>query len=452
MHRTTPHTSRLLWLMLAVALWAAPNARAATLLAVTDLHFDPFADARVAPLLAHTPAEGWADVLAAGSPALPGYGDPGTQPLLDGLVLGMRAAAGSHRQPDAILCTGDLLAHDFADRARAVPGVESDADVREMILKTVEYVALRLAGAFPGVPVYLSLGNNDAFAGDYALVDGGAFLARTAPLLARLLPPGVERQAARGAWTRHGCYAADVPGGVTIVSLAGVFLSARREDGTSAARQLDFLERQLQRARLRGRRVWLLTHIPPGVDVFGTLHARDGDAAGPHLFLRPEANRRLNALLREGADVLALTLTGHTHMEDFRLQGAAEGPAESVLHIVPAVSPVFNQNPAFRVFTTDDAGRLADAVTHVLDLETPNDGWRPGPGLRAADGPVLADGPDASGLAALWRAMPDDAALRETYTLRYSTRREPPLMHGHWREFRCGVAASDAEAYAACLR
>ncbi|RKX47260.1 MAG: hypothetical protein DRP32_08995, partial [Thermotogae bacterium] len=48
--------------------------------------------------------------------------------------------------------------------------------------KTMSYVLQEMQEALPNVPAFFSLGNNDSYSGDYALVDDGEFLHTTADL------------------------------------------------------------------------------------------------------------------------------------------------------------------------------------------------------------------------------------------------------------------------------
>jgi hypothetical protein len=71
------------------------------------------------------------------------------------------------------------------------------------------------------------------------------------------------------------------------------------------------------------------------------------------------------ALLRRYADTVAASFAGHTHMDDFRLIGDADGRYSFAL-ITPAVSPIFGQNPAFRTVVYDAAGGILDQTTYGL--------------------------------------------------------------------------------------
>ena len=61
-------------------------------------------------------------------------------------------------------------------------GSVSPAALKSFIYKTVRFFVFQIKSRFPNQPVLFSLGNNDAYAGDYNLVAGGDFLSETASL------------------------------------------------------------------------------------------------------------------------------------------------------------------------------------------------------------------------------------------------------------------------------
>jgi len=135
-------------------------------------------------------------------------------------------------------------------------------------------------------------------------------------------------------------------------------------DGDPGKATLAWLEAELAAAKEARERVWLVYHIPPGIDGFATLRR----GACPSLMI-PMWDQTYAAafltLLKRYADTVAVSFAGHTHMDDFRLIGDAEGRYGFAL-ITPAVSPIFGQNPAFRTVTYDAAGGILDQTTYDL--------------------------------------------------------------------------------------
>jgi hypothetical protein len=127
---------------------------------------------------------------------------------------------------------------------------------------------------------------------------------------------------------------------------------------------LAWLEAELAAAKEAQERVWLLYHIPPGIDGYATL--RRGACPGTMIPMWDQAHAAaFLALLKRYAGTVTASFAGHTHMDDFRLIGDAEGRYGFAL-ITPAVSPIFGQNPAFRVVNYDAAGGILDQTTYDL--------------------------------------------------------------------------------------
>ena len=62
---------------------------------------------------------------------------------------------------------------------------------------------------------------------------------------------------------------------------------------------------------------------------------------------------------------MIVALAGHTHTDDFRVIDPAAADSNYIL-ISPAISPVYNQNPAFRTATYAKDGSLIDASVYYL--------------------------------------------------------------------------------------
>jgi len=70
-------------------------------------------------------------------------------------------------------------------------------------------------------------------------------------------------------------------------------------------------------------------------------------------------------LLETYQDTILASFAGHTHTDDFRLIGAPSS-RESFVLINPALTPIDNRNPAFRVVTFASDGSIADQSTYYL--------------------------------------------------------------------------------------
>ena len=342
---------------------AIPSA-AADFLWLSDIHFDPLADPALVDKLAIAESAQWAGILSSGTAKFPAYGRDTTWPLFSSVL-----QASSKTDPNAAfkLVTGDLLVHHFREQFNAVAANHDDAAFRSFVRKSVEFVAIQLKQRSPGRRVFLSLGNNDDECGDYATQPDGPFLQDTAKVVGELagLPPEAD------SYAHLGSYNAPNPANKheRIIVLNTVFLSPRYADrcGQGGAdvgeKLLTWLATQLASAEAKRQRVWLVYHIPPGIDAYATTHAKVPATAT--LLWKESYFKEFLGLLSQFAEVVGPNFAGHIHVDDFRLLGGALKTSPFVI-IGPAVSPITGQNPTFRTVSFDAHGTLKDQTTYVL--------------------------------------------------------------------------------------
>lgn len=346
---------------------SGPAAATGQVLVMSDLHFDPMADRQLVDRLAAADPAQWRAVLeSSGDTSLGRYGLDPNWLLLRSAFRQMREALPA---PALVLISGDFLAHDFRSEFNAAAGDHSDAAYRGFVRKTMQFLGQQLAQTFPAAVIVPALGNNDDECGDYQLQPGGPFLADTLPIVRALTGgsagPGFDRD-----WTSYGNYSVRV-GTIRVLATNTNFFSTRYRnacgspsDGDPGRATLAWLESELAAARQAQEPVWLLYHIPPGIDGYATLQKGMCPATMIPMWDQAYAGP-FAALLRRYSDTVAASFAGHTHMDDFRLLGDAGGRYAFAL-ITPAVSPIFGQNPAFRTITYDAAGRVLDQTTYDL--------------------------------------------------------------------------------------
>ncbi|WP_044560972.1 metallophosphoesterase [Azospirillum sp. B4] len=363
----------------------APSAEA-PFLVISDLHFNPLDDASLAARLDAAPAKDWPAILdGTAGHRLSSFGRDSNWFVLHAAFAGMRQA---QPHPAYVLHTGDMLAHDFRETYEAaLPARKGDeAAYRAFALKTVTTLMETLRHTFPGVPVLTALGNNDSYCGDYAVEPNGLFLDDTLPLVtasfgrARADRAGVGRD-----WRQAGNYVIPHPTlkGVRILSFDTVMLTRKYKNScgqpgdTPQDTTLSWLHQALARARADGASVWLITHVVPGIDGFATANAwakaaRDASAAGqaapactaPVELMAPGMEPRLERELAEFHDIIKVMFAGHIHMDDLRLIGAP-GAGVPVL-VTPAVSPVYQQSPSFKLGRAAPDGSVASLTTYYM--------------------------------------------------------------------------------------
>jgi sphingomyelin phosphodiesterase acid-like 3 len=452
----------LLALALAGLIASAPPGSGAegsgTFVVISDLHFNPFDPPALATALAKSAPAAWPAIFtSANDQAMSPTGEDTNHALLASSLAAFAKAAAS---ADFAILPGDFLAHGFEEKASKALGVAATSQAAgEMAARTTAFVADRLANALGGKPAIVALGNNDSGCGDYRIEPGGSYLAATRQTVRRLvgaerLEPDFDETYAAGGYyaARHPTVANALIVVVNDVLWSTKYRDACGTDGLAAAEaMLGWLRDRLARQRAAGGRVWMVHHIPWGIDPYSTTNARASTcAAKVAAFLKEPFASDFLALLLEHRDMLQASFSGHTHFDDYRLLIDGRGAVIGVDKVTPAISPVFGQNPGFQVFTYDrGSGAPSDFSTWYLA--------NPGAAPRAADWQLEytftkaygqpAYSPDA--VKAVWKAMSNDSAVQDTYRRLYTVGRGA-LDAATVTAYSCAVGHLDGPSFTAC--
>lgn len=210
-----------------------------------------------------------------------------------------------------------------------VPGPgEAQSDYAAFVAKTVAYITGELRGTFPGVPVYVALGNNDSGCGDYRFDGGSDFLATLARSVVAGLPKSADQKKVLADFTTGGNYSVLMAApmwNTRLIVLDDISMAPRyttcsgKQDAVGRAAQTAWLQKELAEARRHKQRVWVMGHIPPGVDIYSTFAKMRNVCANekPEMFL---ASDKLGDILIENADLVRLGIFAHTHTEEEELR------------------------------------------------------------------------------------------------------------------------------------
>jgi len=424
-----------------------------TVLLVSDLHFDPFtAGAAVVKTLRHTPTTRWAQVLAAasGGTAPSAYGSDSNYPLLVSAGAAMRQAV---PHPAFVVITGDFLGHQFEQKYDSVfANTPDSAGAATFADSTMAFMARWMASVVPeDVPVYPSIGNNDSGCNDYGM--DTQFQRSAARSWARLARRGGGAPGFVAAFDSGGYYTAHPPrAGVTLVMMNDIYWSRSYDAACGpdrGPRELQWLGRVIGATRAAHGRAWLAAHVPPGVDIYSSMK----HPADPTLMFAPGYVAPFDSLVRANADVIALQITGHTHMSEFRVYATADSGGVPDLG-VPAVSPVFDNNPGFVSLRLGPGGSVLDYTAYAFVGASASSGapqrwmalWNFGSLYRQQ----AVTGASFLAAAAL---IASDPAVRAAWETNYSGGRtgQNPTS-ANWQAYWCAIRNIEGPTYAACAQ
>jgi len=338
-------------------------AQAETFLSLSDIHFDPFADPSLVTKLEAADVTQWQSILASSSTtAFSAYGSDVNEPLLRSAVAEMKAQI---PKPPFVLISGDFLAHKFQQTYQQYATDKSQEAYTAFVTKTIAYIASVLRDAYPNARIYPTLGNNDSDCGDYAVAPDSVFLAN----FRDIWTSAVGSRSFVRRFPTGGYYHADVPGvrDLRIIAINTNFFSTDYKNTCGkpgpdpGLQELAWLDAELQLAQREHKRVWLLFHIPPGMDVFDTVqYGGSCPMVSAGTFWKAEYQQKYLQITAAHRRIILGAFAGHTHQDEFRIVNGA------FVHITPSISPVFGNNPAFQIVTIDSKARIVDYTVHHL--------------------------------------------------------------------------------------
>lgn len=434
-------------------------------LLISDIHFDPFADPSLFESLAKEPVSEWGRLLASSSEhGVSQLRSDSNYVLLESCL---RAAAQVCSRPDFILYPGDSLAHDWRaryEKASLRSSRDDEEPYREFTRKSIQFLALEFRKHFPNVPVFPALGNEDAFCGDYKIEPAGKFLTIVADAWLSWLGPDLNLQSVRASFARGGHYSVRNPSlsKHRIVVVNSVFFSNLYENSCGTGTQdpggeeMSWLAKVLAEASSAGEQVWLLMHIPVGINDYNTVKNEEAGSR-PVEFWKPIYTRHFLDLILKHRKTVQVVFAGHTQMDDFRIVGTSEMPLV-VNKLVPSISPIFRNNPAFQVYRFDDStGTIstyqtyyltnfatAEKPTRLQDLQ-----WLPEYEFRSA---YCQEKLDISAVSSIARGLQTNSSIQNIYMRFYSVSAPPAFDKTMLPAYSCAILHTTLEEFEKCQK
>jgi sphingomyelin phosphodiesterase acid-like 3 len=336
----------------------------------SDVHFNPFYDPTLFQQLNNEDFTQWAGIFQTSKIKPPSSRGSDTNYHL--LVLALSGIKQNMGVSPLVIFTGDILGHGIPQffyplyygnlgiPVPATPDATAVAAMKAFTYKAVAFFMNQVRSSLGDVPVMFAVGNSESYSGygpnilDSSMQPDNSFLVDTADLFyTKFLNGTADHQAFLKTFTVGGYYSVEPAGtnlmviGLNTILFCQGFSSGPDANDSMVAAELDWLDSRLAAAAVKGKKVWLLMHAPPG--------GVPGPTAGPInsgqiksavMMWYPAYQTRFLQILSNYPGIISMTLAGHTHMDEYRIL-----PSSDALEITPAISPWFGNDPAFKVFT-----------------------------------------------------------------------------------------------------
>jgi len=463
---------------------------------ISDLHFNPLYDSTLFQKLVNSlpPPPGnpnswnpsaWQTIFQGSSVQTPSAAGTDTNyKLLTYTLASMGQNMESNPSP-IILFTGDLLGHNIpanyciqylisqsspvTNAAIASCMAAQSAAIQEFINYTFTFVASQIQTAVGSAPVIYAPGNIDAYSGGYG--PDPTFLQNNEPTVWNQFLEGAADPTFTTTFPGGGYYFFQYfpPNSKTsplrIIALnSNSFVQGSPTLSDDASTELGWLGQQLQAAKTAGQKVWILMHVPPGMN--SQLIAQEAavpsdvdenDAAIMwNLNLNPTPQATFISTLQEYPGVVTLILAGHTHMDEFRILDSSG----DVLEQLPGISPCFGNNPAYKVITvTQNTFTPTDYQSFDFNLASE----LPLPFLPLYDfsSTYGAQGTLANSLGQLYPQLNSNPSTQDMYTFLYTSGSTSvntvtgapwnPINDVNWPIFGCTIGYADQSDYVTCV-
>jgi len=349
-----------------------------------DVHFNPFYDPSLFTALVAADADQWATVFQTSLITTPSvWGADTNYPLLALALPSIKQNLGTS---PLIIYTGDILGHNFPqtffnlyygnlgiipvpDYATILTDVAAVAAMKDFTDKTVAFFMGQVRSSVGDIPVMFAVGNSDSYTG---LGPDSSFLSNTAELYyTQFLNGIVDHQIFLNTFTSGGYYSAEMPGtNLMVIGLNTFEFSPYFGNANSSAvtAELAWLDTTLASAQVRGKKVWLLMHVPPGADKYSTAQSVDanGHITAATMMWNQDYQTSFLQILSKYPDLVTQIHTAHTHMDEYRIVSPG-----NLAVTTPSIAPYFGNNPAFKVFTiSGNTFKATDYTSLNYDLAT----------------------------------------------------------------------------------
>lgn len=436
---------------------------------ISDIHFNPLASCTTVvpcPILQKlqtAKVKQWQSILVQqGQTSYSQYGQDSNYYLLaSALKQAHKTYLHAQHKPNFILLAGDNLGHHIQQDYRLYAPEASQQDYQNFITKVYTFMASQLKQTFLNTPIYPVVGNNDSFNGDYYSNPKGPFykMLTAKKQWGQFFSNPKNKRNFQRQFPTAGYYQVTPKGEPNhrLIMINSILFSALAkpsvaEVSVAAENELTWLSQQLAADKQAGDKVWLVFHIPYGMDAYGSQRART-----PVPFWSTEApldyNQQFLNLLQQYQNTVTTVITAHTHNDAFRLYDNV------VDSFIPSVSAIHGNNPAYKVYSYHSASKkydfqLINSTTYYLPLQNTQAKWAMEYHFNQAYPSVVCK---KQGTACLQQIMHTVATSHNltsaalSYQKYYAAQGEPAITAVNWPYFRCAISAEQPGLYQQCI-
>lgn len=337
-------------------------------LGLADIHFDPFVNCNAAvgrcPLIAKlksAPVSAWQHLLASAHVTESSIGQDTNYALLHKALMEAGEQA-KKNNAQFVVVLGDMLGHEYRNDYRSYSGDRSSAGYIQFANKTMAFITQELAAVFPDISVYMTVGNNDSYSGDYITRPHEQFFRDTSHMWVKLIKQPANKTAMLKTFNTAGYYAVQLQPDLRLLVLNTVMFSHKaggRGSDRAALVELEWLHQQLAHAKANHERVIIAMHIPMNIEVYAMSRIYLFKALS---LWKPEFAKAFEAEMQAFAPEIVGMLSGHTHFGWFHIN-----EEQVPMSGVPAISPIFGQAPKFKLYEILPQGHMNEASTYLVN-------------------------------------------------------------------------------------
>ncbi|XP_065674252.1 sphingomyelinase phosphodiesterase D isoform X1 [Hydra vulgaris] len=346
---------------------------------LSDIHFDIYYNKSISTLTSCRSIQTKNDTIyPISSPYESLYGRPGCDTSLELLKSTaneiQKINANIKNAAEFILVTGDQAAHDYD---------LFQVDVKQSIFLSAKKTLNELSSALLQTPIFLAMGNNDivhdyqppvkvndSFYKNYAEIME-PFMFISADVVDNNAKSDFRKTFYVGGYYKVYIKEASI---ILLVINTNYWITKAYENNRDVVNigniQMGWLITQLKEAQLKNKKVIIAGHIPPGCSSY-ELHC--------NMWLSNYTDIYLNITTRVYKNVIAVQFYGHTHQDKIKLlyQSQIFPPIpdenmKSYMLLAPSITPVYRNNPAFRLVTFNEDRNIADYDQFYFDLVLSN--------------------------------------------------------------------------------